>query len=91
MRSTKALKEGGFIEGQMSPSSIVGRTAGTTAFRRLPTRLVRLQVFPSLLPLVADAVALAAKTATSAIPIVFGNSGDPVGAGLVVGLSRPGR
>lgn len=26
----------------------------------------------------------------SAIPIVFGNSGDPVGAGLVASLSQPG-
>src|SRR6266404_4744319 len=34
--------------------------------------------------------ATAAKRATSSVPIVMANVGDPVGAGLVVSLARPG-
>jgi putative ABC transport system substrate-binding protein len=50
--------------------------------------LARLKV--DLILVVATPAALAAKGATSTIPIVMVNAGDPVGQGLVASLARPG-
>jgi putative tryptophan/tyrosine transport system substrate-binding protein len=50
--------------------------------------LVRLKVDLIVAP--GTPPALAAKNATTAIPIVMANVGDPVGAGLVASLARPG-
>jgi putative ABC transport system substrate-binding protein len=54
----------------------------------LAADLVRLKV--NLIVVTAGTLALAAKKATTTIPIVMANSGDPVAIGLVASLARPG-
>jgi putative ABC transport system substrate-binding protein len=54
----------------------------------LAAELVRLKV--DLIVTTATPPALAAKSATTTIPIVMTNPGDPVAAGLVASLARPG-
>jgi len=54
----------------------------------LAADLVRLKV--DLIVTVGTPPALAAKKATTSIPIVMANAGDPVDSGLVASLARPG-
>jgi putative tryptophan/tyrosine transport system substrate-binding protein len=54
----------------------------------LAADLVRLKV--DLIVVAATPPALAAKKATTTIPIVMANAADPVGAGLIASLARPG-
>src|SRR5437773_9019180 len=54
----------------------------------LAAELVRLKVDLIVTP--STTSALAAKKATTTIPIVMTNVGDPVGAGLIANLARPG-
>jgi ABC-type uncharacterized transport system substrate-binding protein len=54
----------------------------------LATDLVRLKV--DLIVVTSPPPALAAKSVTTTIPIVMTNASDPMGAGLVASLARPG-
>jgi ABC-type uncharacterized transport system substrate-binding protein len=54
----------------------------------LAADLVRLKV--DLMVVAGNTAALAAKKASTIIPIVMANAGDPVGGGLVASLARPG-
>jgi ABC-type uncharacterized transport system substrate-binding protein len=82
------LSKLGWIEGKNI--TIEFRFAEQKAERlpELATELVRLKV--DLIVVSGNATALAAKNATTTIPIVMTTAADPVGAGLVASLARPG-
>ena len=82
------LRERGWIEGRTV--AIEYRWAEGRAERaaEIAAEFVRLKV--DVIVTYATPPTLAAKQATSAIPIVFAAAGDPLGAGLVVSLARPG-
>jgi putative ABC transport system substrate-binding protein len=80
------LKEAGFVEGESV--AIESRYASNQS-DRLPALASELARLPVAV-IVGDTVAaLAAKTVTTT-PIVFATGGDPVKAGFVASLNRPG-
>jgi putative ABC transport system substrate-binding protein len=85
---TEALRELGLVEGE---NVIFERRYAENRLERLPEMaadLVRLKV--DVIAAGGTLAALAAKRATSTIPIVMVNAGDPLGTGLVASLARPG-
>jgi ABC-type uncharacterized transport system substrate-binding protein len=82
------LRELGWVEGRTIAIEYRWGEARTERYAELAAELVRLKV-DAILAAGTEA-AIAAKRATSAVPIVFSTAGDPVGTGLVASLARPG-
>jgi ABC-type uncharacterized transport system substrate-binding protein len=82
------LRELGWIEGRNVAIEVRWAQGLSERLAEIAAELVRLKV-DVILTHTTPAV-LAAKQATSLIPIVFATSGDPVGTGVVASLARPG-
>ncbi len=84
----QGLRELGYVEGQNLTLELRGMTTAESRLDRLAADLVRSKT--DVLVTWTTPATLAAKRATSTIPIVMVSVGDPVGAELVASLSRPG-
>jgi putative ABC transport system substrate-binding protein len=84
----RELRKLGWIEGKnIIIEYRYAENKGAERLSELAADLVRLKVD---LIVASGGTPAAAKGATTTIPIVFTNSSDPVGAGLVASLARPG-
>ena len=82
----QGVRDLGYVEGQNI--AIEYRFGEVPRLTELATELVHLKVD---LIVAQGQAAMIAKTAARAIPVVFGLSGDPVDAGLIDSLARPGE
>src|SRR5262249_41707959 len=82
------MRELGWVDGRNVAIEVRWAEGRSERFAEIATELVRLKVDVILTHNTPPV--LAAKQATSVIPIVFASAGDPVGTGVVASLARPG-
>jgi putative ABC transport system substrate-binding protein len=79
----------GWVEGKnLTIEYQFGEGKGPGRLAELAAELVRVKL--DVIVVAATSPALAAKKATSTIPIVMAGVGDPVGQGIIASLARPG-
>jgi len=84
----QGLRELGYIEGKNIVIELRSAEGEEGRLPALVAELVRLKI--DIIVSAGPAVTRAAKEATTTIPIVMTNDGDPVGNGFVASLARPG-
>jgi putative ABC transport system substrate-binding protein len=82
------LRELGWIEGRTFAIEYRWAEGRNERFAEIAAEFVQLKV--EVIVTAGTAAVVAAKQATSVIPIIFALGGDPVGTGLVASLARPG-
>jgi putative ABC transport system substrate-binding protein len=84
----EGLAQSGYVDGRNVVIDYRGAEGRVDQVPRLVAELVALK--PALIFAASSGSAVAAKAATTTIPIVFGGASDPVRLGLVDNLARPG-